>query len=53
VTRLKQYSILVLAALILTLGNPHQPGVSAATRPVAAPQATSRFVVFEGFLSAG
>jgi hypothetical protein len=52
-TRIKQISILILTALIFTLGNAGQSSVLAATRPAASPQTASRFVVFEAFLSAG
>jgi hypothetical protein len=51
-TRKKQLSILVLAALILSLGSSTQTSVFAA-RQVETPSTTPRFVVFEAFLSAG
>lgn len=50
-TRLRQASMLVLVALIATLGSKYHPNVSAAERPVEAPQTTQRFVLFESFLN--
>jgi hypothetical protein len=49
-THIKIFSILLLAALILTLGSPSQISVSAA-RQVQAPDTAPRFVVFEAFLN--
>ncbi len=48
--RIKQLSILLLAALVVSLGSPSQKSVSAA-RQVETPNTTPRFVVFEAFLN--
>jgi hypothetical protein len=50
-TQIKQSAILVLVAMLLTLGSPVHPSVSAAVRQQDSPQASPRFVVFEAFLS--
>jgi hypothetical protein len=50
-TNIKRYSILILAAMVMTLGCPAQTPALAAARPVETPQTTSRFVVFEAFLN--
>jgi len=51
--QIKQSAILVLVAMLLTLGSPVQTSVSAAAHQQDAPQVTPRFVVFEAFLSPG
>jgi hypothetical protein len=52
-TQKKQPAILVLIAMLLTLGSPYQTSVSAASHQQDAPQTTPRFVVFEAFLNPG
>ena len=47
----KQSAILVLVAMLLTLGSPYQTSVSAAAHKQDTPQTSPRFVVFEAFLS--
>jgi hypothetical protein len=49
-THIKIFPILLLAAVILTLGSPSQISISAA-RQAEAPNIAPRFVVFEAFLN--
>jgi hypothetical protein len=53
-TQIKQSAVLVLVAMLLTLGSPVQTPVSAAAQKKQdSPQTAPRFVVFEAFLNPG
>ena len=52
-TQTKQPAILVLVAMLLTLGGPVHTSVSAAAHQQDTPQTSPRFVVFEAFLNPG